>query len=153
MDTCLYRCSFTTQRGNSDRKKKMERGICARNRKRGRVNGEQGIAKRHKGYRSPSVGESRGTGRSAVAEANPESQGWHCHGTGDCVVTDNYGTTETVRLSWQKGDEVYSAVLPMSMVFSTKAFPPPSHIYPSGHKAGPKGGGKKQRRVLLRHKG
>ena len=30
----------------------------------------------------------------------------------------------------------------MSLVFSTKAFPPPSHIYPSGHKAGPKGGGK-----------
>ena len=118
------------------------------NKKRGRESEEQGIAKRQKGtappkgYRSHSVGESRGTGRSAVAEANPKSQGWHCHGTGDSVVTDNYGSTETVRLSWQKGDEVYSAVLPMSMVFSTKAFPPPSHIYPSGHKAGPKGGGK-----------
>jgi len=118
------------------------------NKKRGRESEEQGIAKRQKGtappngYRSHSVGESRGTGRSAVAEANPKSQGWHCHGTGDSVVTDNYGSTETVRLSWQKGDEVYSAVLPMSLVFSTKAFPPPSHIYPSGHKAGPKGGGK-----------
>ena len=76
--------------------------------------GGKGKAKRQTGtapptgYRSHSVGESRGTGRSAVAEANPTSQGWHCHGTGDSVVTDNYGSTETVRLSWQKGDEVYS---------------------------------------------
>ena len=49
------------------------------NKKRGRESEEQGIAKRQKGkappkgYRSPSVGESRGNGRSAVAEAKPKS--------------------------------------------------------------------------------
>ena len=127
---------------------RSESKIRERNAKRKRVKAEQGIAKGQqgkaapKGYRSASVGESRGKGRSAVTENKPKSPCWHCNGTGDSVVTDTYGSTETVRLSWQKGDEVYSAVLPMSMVFSTKAFPPPSHIYPSGHKAGPKGGGK-----------
>ena len=123
-------------------KRKIQRGISARTRKRGRVNGEQGIAKRHKGYRSPSVGESRGNGRSAVAEAKPKSPCRHCNGTGDSAVTDTYGSIGPVRQSGQKGGKVNSAVVPMKLVPSPPPYPPPSHTYPSGHKAGPKGGGK-----------
>ena len=113
------------------------------NKKRGRESEEQGIAKRQKGTappkgcRSHSVGESRGTGRSAVAEANHKSPCCHCNGTGESVVTDTYGSTWTVRQSWRKGDEVYSAVVPMRLVPSPPPFPPPSHLKP-GRKAAEK---------------
>ena len=117
--------------------KLSEKRFRERNRQRGRVNGEQGIAKRHKGYRSPSVGESRGKGRSAVADAKPKSPCRHCNGTGDSAVTDTYGSIGPVRLSWQKGDEVYSAVVPMRLVPSPPPFPPPSHLKP-GRKAAEK---------------
>ena len=102
--------------------------VRARNAKRGRVNGEQGIAKRHKGYRSPSVGESRGNGRSAVADAKPKSPCRHCNGTGESAVTDTYGSIGPVRISWQKGDEVYSAEVPMKLVPSPPPVPPPFHL-------------------------
>ena len=105
--------------------------------------GGKGKAKRQTGtapptgYRSSSVGESREKGRSAVAEANHKSPCCHCNGTGESVVTDTYGSTWTVRQSWRKGDEVYSAVVPMRLVPSPPPFPPPSHLKP-GRKAAEK---------------
>ena len=105
--------------------------------------GGQGKAKRQTGtapptgYQSSSVGESREKGRSAVAEANHKSPCCHCNGTGESVVTDTYGSTWTVRQSWRKGDEVYSAVVPMRLVPSPPPFPPPSHLKP-GRKAAEK---------------
>ena len=119
------------------------------NKKRGRVKEEQGIAKRQKGkvppkgYRSPSVGESRGNGRSAVADAKPKSPCRHCNGTGESAVTDTYGSIGPVRISWQKGDEVYSAEVPMKLVPSPPPVPPPFHL-----SCGRKRGRRRKRRRL-----